>query len=248
MVVKRYTNIIHNSSYAKGCSLIIFLWYFQIYFKYSICIFNADDTVQRYDGLADCDHPHDEVHLPAYSQHGFVLPRLIELGWLDADQRAGEFDNTTLLALVDFQCYMNSINKDVMLPTNGYPDDLTMTWLRWTNAPSRPAVIESTPEPPLDEIMLSADSSEEDISAFKQKLSQLGWLDAGADINGLYDEALTEAVTQLKFWLLDNWDETLYGERPEWTEISGGFVDWQTMRVVIDETNPPMKPAGYDPW
>ena len=107
---------------------------------------------------------------------------------------------------------------------------------------------EGTPEPPLDEIVLNELSPKEDVTAFKQKLVLLGWLDAGADMGGLYDEALTEAVTELKFWLLDNWDETLYGERPEWTEISGASVDWQTMRVVIDETNPPMKPAGYDPW
>ena len=73
-------------------------------------------------------------------------------------------------------------------------------------------------------------------------------LDADADMSGRYDESLAEAVTELKLWLLDNWDETLYGARPEWTEIRGDSVEWQTMRVVIDETNPPMKPAGYDLW
>ena len=34
-----------------------------------------------------------------------------------------------------------------VLPTDGYPDDVTMAWLRWTNAPNRPAVIEYTPAP-----------------------------------------------------------------------------------------------------
>ncbi len=414
--------------------------------------------------------PTPTPYIPTADLTGEVQSRLIELGWLDASQKTGVYDNATLLALSDFQRYLNSINPDVVLPTDGYPDDVTMAWLRWTNAPSRPAVIEYTPEPqatatpaptviysetidetsdaeailwlqgrlvelgwlkgtpngvyddttrqavsmlqirlntrhklaldtsgiagsatlnyinndynvernpdpdraptlsaavaatdspddtrsedgtgedgetadaptdapeaqPTDEpeptetpapalteaptmeptveptpeptleptpelteeprptptmeptpepseeptpesmeeptpepteeptpepmgtpeplpedIVLNEESTEEDVIAFKQKLLELGWLDADADMSGRYDESLAEAVTELKLWLLDNWDETLYGARPEWTEIRGDSVEWQTMRVVIDETNPPMKPAGYDLW
>lgn len=130
---------------------------------------------------------------------------LIELGWLDASQLTGVWDNATRMALSDFQKYLNSINPDVVLPTDGNADDITMTWLRWTRAPHRPDVIEYTPEPettatPEPTVIYSEtigpESDEEAVLWLQGRLIELGWLKG--EPNGLYDDATRMGVSMLQ--------------------------------------------------
>jgi len=134
-----------------------------------------------------------------------VQTRLIELGWLDASQLTGVYDNATQLALSDFQKYLNSLNPDVVLPTDGNADPVTVTWLRWTNAPHRPAIIEYTPEPeptetPEPEVIYSETIDEnadpEAILWLQSRLIELGWLQGTP--NGVYDETTRYAVSMLQ--------------------------------------------------
>ena len=339
-----------------------------------------------------------------------VQARLIELGWLDASQNTGVYDNATTLAVADFQRYMNSINGDkITLPEDGQADDLTLRWLKWSGAPTRaplnttPAPEESvTPEPtvvyseqidensqedaiiwlqtrlielqwlkgtpngvydantrtavsllqqylnqrytltldvsgtastvtlsylnnefnepvnptpdnaptldftadsavnptdapveaqtqqistnapeteeptadptdapteapteepteapteepteeptpePTKEPAVYDGSDEETVVSLKTRLIALGWMDASAEANGEYDQALKDAIVALQTWLQTNWDESLWGDASKTPSVNGEYVDWKTMNVIYSEY-PPVKPDDYVP-
>ena len=338
-----------------------------------------------------------------------VQARLIELGWLDASQNTGVYDNATALAVADFQRYMNSINTDITLPEDGQADDLTLQWLKWSGAPTRaplnttPAPEESvTPEPtvvyseqidensqedaiiwlqtrlielqwlkgtpngvydantrtavsllqqylnqkfnltldvsgtastvtlsylnnefnepvnptpdnaptldftadsavnptdapveaqtqqistnapeteeptadptdaptevpteapteapteepteeptpePTKEPAVYDGSDEETVVSLKTRLIALGWMDASAEANGEYDQALKDAIVALQTWLQTNWDESLWGDASKIPSVNGEYVDWKTMNVIYSEY-PPVKPDDYVP-
>ena len=137
-----------------------------------------------------------------------VQARLIELGWLDASQNTGVYDNATMLAVADFQRYMNSINGDkITLPEDGQADDLTVQWLTWSGAPTRaplntnPAPEESvTPEPTVIYSEQIDENSQEDAIIWLQtRLIELQWLKGTP--NGVYDVNTRTAVSLLQRYL-----------------------------------------------
>ena len=96
-----------------------------------------------------------------------------------------------------------------------------------------------TVEPPVHE-----GSDPETIIAFKNRMIQLGWMEAGGEVVGEYDQALADAVAALQTWLRDNWDEEKWGEPEKMPAVNGAFVDWKTMTIVYSSDNPPEKPEA----
>ena len=170
-----------------------------------------------------------------------VQARLIELGWLDASQNTGVYDNATALAVADFQRYMNSINGDkITLPEDGQADDLTVQWLKWSGAPTRaplnttPAPEESvTPEPTVVYSEQIDETSEEDAIIWLQtRLIELQWLKGTP--NGVYDANTRTAVSLLQQYLNQKFNLTL--------DVSG-TASTVTLSYLNNEFNEPVNPT-----
>lgn len=170
-----------------------------------------------------------------------VQARLIELGWLDASQNTGVYDNATALAVADFQRYMNSINGDkITLPEDGQADDLTLQWLRWSGAPTRaplnttPAPEESvTPEPTVVYSEQIDENSQEDAIIWLQtRLIELQWLKGTP--NGVYDANTRTAVSLLQQYLNQKFNLTL--------DVSG-TASTVTLSYLNNEFNEPVNPT-----
>ena len=170
-----------------------------------------------------------------------VQARLIELGWLDASQNTGVYDNATMLAVADFQRYMNSINGDkITLPEDGQADDLTVQWLTWSGAPTRaplnttPAPEESvTPEPTVIYSEQIDENSQEDAIIWLQtRLIELQWLKGTP--NGVYDENTRTAVSLLQQYLNQKFNLTL--------DVSG-TASTVTLSYLNNEFNEPVNPT-----
>lgn len=169
-----------------------------------------------------------------------VQARLIELGWLDASQNTGVYDNATMLAVADFQRYMNSINTDITLPEDGQADDLTVQWLTWSGAPTRaplnttPAPEETpTPEPTVVYSEQIDETSEEDAIIWLQtRLIELQWLKGTP--NGVYDENTRTAVSLLQQYLNQKFNMTL--------DVSG-TASTVTLSYLNNEFSEPVNPT-----
>ena len=170
-----------------------------------------------------------------------VQARLIELGWLDASQNTGVYDNATALAVADFQRYMNSINGDkITLPEDGQADDLTVQWLTWSGAPTRaplnttPAPEESvTPEPTVIYSEQIDENSQEDAIIWLQtRLIELQWLKGTP--NGVYDENTRTAVSLLQQYLNQKFNLTL--------DVSG-TASTVTLSYLNNEFSEPVNPT-----
>lgn len=170
-----------------------------------------------------------------------VQARLIELGWLDASQNTGVYDNATALAVADFQRYMNSINGDkITLPEDGQADDLTLQWLTWSGAPTRaplnttPAPEETaTPEPTVIYSEQIDENSQEDAIIWLQtRLIELQWLKGTP--NGVYDANTRTAVSLLQQYLNQKFNLTL--------DVSG-TASTVTLSYLNNEFNEPVNPT-----
>ena len=170
-----------------------------------------------------------------------VQARLIELGWLDASQNTGVYDNATALAVADFQRYMNSINGDkITLPEDGQADELTLQWLKWSGAPTRaplnttPAPEEiATPEPTVIYSEQIDETSEEDAVTWLQtRLIELQWLKGTP--NGVYDANTRTAVSLLQQYLNQKYNLTL--------DISG-TASSVILSYINNEFNEPVNPT-----
>lgn len=170
-----------------------------------------------------------------------VQARLIELGWLDASQNTGVYDNATALAVADFQRYMNSINGDkITLPEDGQADDLTVQWLTWSGAPTRaplnttPAPEESvTPEPTVIYSEQIDETSQEDAIIWLQtRLIELQWLKGTP--NGVYDANTRTAVSLLQQYLNQKFNLTL--------DVSG-TASTVTLSYLNNEFSEPVNPT-----
>lgn len=169
-----------------------------------------------------------------------VQARLIELGWLDASQNTGVYDNATMLAVADFQRYMNSINTDITLPEDGQADELTLQWLKWSGAPTRaplnttPAPEETvTPEPTVVYSEQIDETSEEDaITWLQTRLIELQWLKGTP--NGVYDENTRTAVSLLQDYLNQRYTLTL---------DTSGTASSVTLSYLNNEFNEPVNPT-----
>ena len=170
-----------------------------------------------------------------------VQARLIELGWLDASQNTGVYDNATALAVADFQRYMNSINGDkITLPEDGQADDLTVQWLKWSGAPTRaplnttPAPEETaTPEPTVVYSEQIDETSGEDAVIWLQtRLIELQWLKGTP--NGAYDANTRTAVSLLQQYLNQKFNLTL---------DASGTASTVTLSYLNNEFNEPVNPT-----
>ncbi len=169
-----------------------------------------------------------------------VQARLIELGWLDASQNTGVYDNATALAVADFQRYMNSINTDITLPEDGQADDLTVQWLKWSGAPTRaplnttPAPEETaTPEPTVVYSEQIDETSDEDAIIWLQtRLIELQWLKGTP--NGVYDANTRTAVSLLQDYLNQRYTLTL---------DTSGTASSVTLSYLNNEFNEPVNPT-----
>ncbi len=170
-----------------------------------------------------------------------VQDRLIQLGWLDASQKTGVYDNATTLALADYQRYLNQINPNADLAEDGYPDENTRLWLNWDGAPQKPAVMpdptdvpmpSQEPDQPTTPYEVNESSPEADILWLQNKLAELQWLNVST-ASGVYDDLTKSAVTSVQKYLNSKYSIDI---------TPNGIADGVTMSYLTSEYNAPVNP------
>ena len=129
--------------------------------------------------------------------------QLIALGWLDATQPTGVYDNATRQAVRDFQSYMNSAYAiEPKLSVDGIAGPATLYWLDQASIAARPTQSPATlppvvTQPPESGPVINENSSAAEVRRVQQLLIALGQLPAGTD-DGVYGAATRGAVWEFQ--------------------------------------------------
>ena len=121
--------------------------------------------------------------------------RLVQLGWLNANQVTGKYDDATRQAVRDFQNYINNtVRPSEKLTVDGIAGPKTQQWLYGTDS-AKPT---PTPTPlvtadPNAMLTVDKNASKADIRAVQRKLIVLGLMKPGSD-DGVYGNTTAQAV------------------------------------------------------